>query len=316
MRRSWLSGVICLGAASCGYVGDPLPPALHIAKPVTDLRGQQVGARLKLAFTVPAFTVDELPVKDVSGVDLRVGPNPAGGWNEGAWEAAAKPVRAQAAAEGLIEAETEVREFAGKEVVAAVRLSNKKGRVSRWSNLVVLRLETPLPEPRNVKAEPAPEGVLVSWSGLEGTAAIYREGEVVGEGSGGKYLDRKVELGRAYTYEVEGRRGLAVSERGGPVEVTMVDTFAPEAPAKLSAIAGPRSVELSWERNTESDLKGYRVRRAAGEGALEVLADFVETPAYSDRAVESGIKYRYAVTALDLRNNESKQSETVEITVP
>jgi fibronectin type 3 domain-containing protein len=115
---------------------------------------------------------------------------------------------------------------------------------------------------------------------------------------------------------VEGRRGQAVSERAGPVAVTMVDTFAPAAPVKFAALAGPRSVELSWDRNMEPDLKGYRVRRASGDGEFVVLADFVETPAYSDRAVESGVRYRYAVTALDLRNNESKQSEIVEITLP
>jgi hypothetical protein len=309
-------GAIWVGAVSCGYVGDPLPPALHIAKPVTDLRGRQVGSALRLEFTVPALTVDELPVKDVAAVDLRVGPNTAGGWNEAVWEAAAKPVPARAVTAGSIAAEAEVAEFAGREVVAAVRLGNQKGRVSRWSNLVIVRVETPLVKPENLKAVPAPEGILVSWTGLDGAAAVYREGELIGEGSGGSYLDRKVDLGRAYQYEVEGRRGQAVSERAGPVAVTMVDTFAPAAPVKFAALAGPRSVELSWDRNMEPDLKGYRVRRASGDGEFVVLADFVETPAYSDRAVESGVRYRYAVTALDLRNNESKQSEIVEITLP
>ena len=35
------------------------------------------------------------------------------------------------------------------------------------------------------------------------------------------------------------------------------------------------------------------------------VGDLVETPAYSDHAVESGKRYRYAVSAVDQLGNES-----------
>ena len=81
-------------------------------------------------------------------------------------------------------------------------------------------------------------------------------------------------------------------------------------------MAGTNAGELTWEGNTEADLKGYRGQRAVGNGSLAVLADFVDVPAYSDRTAGSGQRYRYVVGAIDLRNNVSAATQPVEITVP
>ncbi|HJZ96915.1 MAG TPA: hypothetical protein VKE70_10450, partial [Candidatus Solibacter sp.] len=72
--------------------------------------------------------------------------------------------------------------------------------------------------------------------------------------------------------------------------------------------AGPASNELSWDPNTEPDLAGYRVYRAIGGGQFEKLADLSPVPAYSDKAIQKGVEYRYAVTALDRAGNESQKS--------
>ena len=81
-------------------------------------------------------------------------------------------------------------------------------------------------------------------------------------------------------------------------------------------LAGTGSIELSWDSNTESDLKGYAVYRAAGDGDFERTGELVAAPSFSDRRVESGKRYRYLVTALDLRGNESTRSEVKEIIMP
>src|SRR5207245_8889677 len=90
----------------------------------------------------------------------------------------------------------------------------------------------------------------------------------------------------------------------------------PAVPAGLNAIAATQNIELVLDRNTEPDMALYRLYRAAGDGKLEKIADIAETPSYSDRKVESGKHYRYAVTAVDRAGNESKQSEPAEITAP
>jgi fibronectin type 3 domain-containing protein len=63
-------------------------------------------------------------------------------------------------------------------------------------------------------------------------------------------------------------------------------------------------------------LAGYRLYRAVADGALEKIADIPDAPSYSDHKVESGKRYRYAVSSVDRLGNESKPSEAVEIAAP
>ncbi len=87
-------------------------------------------------------------------------------------------------------------------------------------------------------------------------------------------------------------------------------------PAGLAAVASTHSVELMWDRSTAPDLAGYRIYRALGGGALQKLGETREAPSYSDRNVEPGKSYRYAVTAFDQLGNESAMSAPVNVTVP
>ena len=74
-------------------------------------------------------------------------------------------------------------------------------------------------------------------------------------------------------------------------------------------------MELAWDRDTEPDLKGYRIYRSEN-GGFQPLGGIVETPSFSDKSVQSGKKYRYAVSAIDQTGNESAKSEAVEVTSP
>jgi fibronectin type 3 domain-containing protein len=87
-------------------------------------------------------------------------------------------------------------------------------------------------------------------------------------------------------------------------------------PGGLHAAAAPNSIELAWERNTEPDLAGYRLYRAAADGAFEKIAEVSQVPSYSDHKVEHGKTYRYAVSAVDQSGNESARSAVVEVTQP
>ena len=67
MKRSdWKILISVLGSAvlvSCGAPGVPIPPALELAKPVTDLRVARMGDKVYLAWTVPAKTTDRQTVR-------------------------------------------------------------------------------------------------------------------------------------------------------------------------------------------------------------------------------------------------------------
>lgn len=96
-------------------------------------------------------------------------------------------------------------------------------------------------------------------------------------------------------------------------ELVPEDAFPPAAPAAVVLVAGHGSVSLSWEANREKDLAGYRVwRREEGEPEDVLLTSgLLLENAYTDPTVEKGKRYRYSMSAVDIRGNESARSEAV-----
>lgn len=303
-------------AVSCGYVGDPMPPALNIPQPVQDLSAQQVESRLEINFTLPGETTDKLPVKDISAVELRLGPAPVGGWNLDAWASAARPVALKDREPGPAAASVDVTSFVGQEIVLAVRSANRKGRASAWSNLVSLRIEPPVQTPAAFTAASAPAGALLRWTGFDGPVIVYRDDEVIGEGRNGTFADETAVLGRSYRYQLQARGENARGKISAPVSLTIEDRFPPAAPSGLTIAAGAGTVEVSWNPNPEPDILGYTILRAVGDGPFVELAGILDAPAYTDRSVARGLRYRYKVGATDLRGNQSPTSQEVEMTVP
>jgi hypothetical protein len=64
-------------------------------------------------------------------------------------------------------------------------------------------------------------------------------------------------------------------------------------------------------------LAGYNVYRHSGNGpAVKINSELVKTPRFPDPNIQSGMKYFYSVTAVDLRGNESGKSDETSETVP
>jgi len=98
--------------------------------------------------------------------------------------------------------------------------------------------------------------------------------------------------------------------------VTPKDTFAPAAPRSLAAIAGAGVINLIWDANSETDLAGYLVLR--GEAPGDTLQPVTQAPvavtSYRDETVKPGIRYVYAVVAVDRADNRSELSNRAEET--
>lgn len=96
----------------------------------------------------------------------------------------------------------------------------------------------------------------------------------------------------------------------------------PAAPIGLSANQEGKYVRLYWNKNSESDLKGYRVYRRMynktwghwDDWAWRADNDSSIDTTYLDSKVISTI-YRYRVTAYDSLGNESDYSDSVQINV-
>jgi hypothetical protein len=311
-----------LALAGCGYVGPPQPPALNIPVAVTDLAAGEYGANVVVRFTLPALTVDGLTLKSVRSVELFIGPAPSP-FSADAWAAAARRIEVPGPpAPGPVMYQTPATEWIGKSVAVGVRATGPTGKVSGWSNFRVLTVDAPLVRPSAMKAENLERGVGVTWQGSGPHYRVLRAVEktpltMLGETDQTNYLDETTTYGTQYTYQVLALSGDSQqSEISEPAIVTPVDRFAPAVPSAVTASAGVNSIELAWARNTESDLQGYNIWRSTAGGGFEKVGDLVQTPVYSDTHVESGKRYRYAVSAVDTAGNESARSEPVNVDAP
>lgn len=295
-----------------------------IPEAVRDLRGYQRGGAVLLEFTVPEKTTEDLVLKAPPEIELRVGENPQGGFEMGAWLAASGRLPAPEVSGGTAKSRVASEAWAGREMVFAVRTVGPRGRASEWSNLLVLRVVAAPAVPREVRAEGTPEGVRVTWEGEGRRWRVFRkagaEFEQAAEVEQREWLDREASFGQSYEYAVEqvAETGAApaVSEPSAPARIHYADKFPPAPPTGLRALAGTGVVELNWDRNSEADFRAYQVWRAEGDGALERLGGPGASSAFSDRTALAGRRYRYAVSAIDEKGNESRPCEPVEIVAP
>lgn len=321
--------LVALALVGCGSVGEPLYPALHIPAPVTDLGVVEQGANLDIRFTVPQLTTEGLPVKDIGMLDLRVGPNPPNGWNVDAWAAGATSVPVPTpAGPGPVQARLPVAKFIGSEVVVAVRITNSKGKDAGWSTPKTFQVEMPLANPTNFHVAADPKGVALSWSAPSPSQfgpsqfRIFRKTEqqqqpvLLATANAPNYTDISAEFGKTYQYSIQAVRENVESDVVGPETITLVNKFPPAVPTGLTVSAGIGSLELVWNRNTEPDFKEYRVLRSEENGPFMEIARGLDAPAYSDRSVQSGKRYRYEVTAVAQNDQSSAPSAPVEMTAP
>lgn len=154
-------------------------------------------------------------------------------------------------------------------------------------------------------------------------------------------LDTTAVAGTTYRYTAERRRTLDLY--GHSLEVwsgsapyllfVLNDTFPPPAPTNLSVAgftestpdgrSGTFAVDLIWDPVQDDHLAGYRVYRAelAGKGASTdkdtsargtlLSAELVRSPAFHDPTANGSRRYRYSVTSVDQKGNESDAVKAV-----
>lgn len=98
----------------------------------------------------------------------------------------------------------------------------------------------------------------------------------------------------------------------------LIDKEAPEPVKELAATADNGAVRLTWEVSTSADCVKYKVYRksdADSDFDLITTIDGKNEFYYTDKDVQEGSTYTYAVTAVDDYANESRLSEEVTVTV-
>jgi len=334
--------------AACGKKGDPIPPPRAIPATTTDLTVRQRADRVRFELAYPRSTIAGLPLSGLESVtlyELEV-PAPAAGTPLAVAPeqmAAARPlVEISGPTLGGAVAGDRIRFDTGlpdplpeppRARVYAVRTKSVKGERSALSNTVALVPRAAPTGPDGLEAKPLKNGILVSWEAVEGTIAGYAVlrrpssqegwwGEPVAllDPTTTSWLDADARYGQRWVYTV-----LVQLSRTPPIEsapraereVDYRDTFAPEPPPTLRALALPGEVRLVWEASPDPDVTGYQVERATYTGEFELVA---RVPGgrleHVDEGLESGATMRYRVRAEDGAGNVSEPGRTVEARVP
>jgi predicted small lipoprotein YifL len=229
------------------------------------------------------------------------------------------------------------RTYAG----VAVNTRGKRGPVSRRVDVPLVPPPTPPAPPKVVYDE---KTVTLTWSaaavdervlpsyplGATAPALTYQVYEVpkapapevrltrvpIAETT---YSDGNVTFGaeRCFAVRTVATMGpLSVeSGEGTPTCVTLKDTFPPAAPKGLGGVASEGAISLIWEANSEKDLAGYLVLRgeAPGDTMTAITPSPITATNFND-TVAAGVRYVYAIVAVDTAGNRSAPSNRFEET--
>jgi hypothetical protein len=120
-----------------------------------------------------------------------------------------------------------------------------------------------------------------------------------------------------------GGRSLSLRSQLSPaIGFTLHDVFPPPVPTGLNAIgftgdSASYAVDLIWQPVQDEQLAGYNVYRRAlqspgedGSARMRLNATPVLLPSFHDARAKPGTRYRYEVTAIDAKGNESEPGAT------
>lgn len=338
-------------SASCAIQGPPLPPRVERPQQVSDLSVAQKGRTFELSFTLPTLATDRERLTKPMDIEIFESVTPLGAapapFSESASPAAIlKPAEVHPLMLGgkvvypwkLTDKEYSsslggTYSFAIRGVTYGFRHRVLSGRLSDVARATLLDVSGPV---QNLRARTTEKSIELEWSApartLTGAQPVTLVGYRVYRSPSGKpgsfalrtattspaYSDSDFTFGQTYFYEVQARfeRGHAAaeSEESPATEITPRDTFPPEAPRNVNAIYSPGAVEIVWTPSAAADLAGYNVLRSEGAGTgTRINKQLVPTPVYRDSTVETGHRYLYRITAVDLAGNESPPSAPAEV---
>jgi hypothetical protein len=217
---------------------------------------------------------------------------------------------------------------------------DRKGRPGQLSKRVSVPLQLPPAPPPSMEITYDEKKIVITWkpvgvdAGGEGVLPSRSFGPLypdvsynlydagTGQLLNGKpvresgYEDSRMTWGTNRCYLVRAVEFVATlpveSEPTGPACEMLVDTFPPAAPQGLTAVATEGAISLIWDPNTEPDLAGYYVLRGIGDEPLQQITKEPITDASFFDNVQRGLRFTYAVQAVDRAGNVSQPSSHVE----
>ena len=221
--------------------------------------------------------------------------------------------------------------------VYVVRGVSKGGRAGQPSTRVTLPLLPPPAAPDAPKASFTEKAIVLEWTSPAPAAAappmlynVYRSAEKTDMSgkpqppvntaplAAPRFEIAGAELGARQCFEVRSVtvvQNIPLEGAATPAAcVTPRDIFPPATPQGLSLLLLDGAIELVWDAGSEPDLAGYTILRAEAPG--DTLRPLTPAPlretTFRDSTVKSGVRYVYAIVAVDRAGNASPQSARVE----
>jgi fibronectin type 3 domain-containing protein len=134
--------------------------------------------------------------------------------------------------------------------------------------------------------------------------------------AGRRFRDKGAPLGATPCYVIRAVGSvdpLIESAPSNEVCLEVRDIAPPSPPTGLAVVPRRGGLEVVWSPPSDRDLAGYRIYRAIEEGeAARVGEAPAGATAWLDASAETGVLYRYTVTAFDEAGNESPPSGTAQ----
>ena len=340
-----ITAVLAMAAlmSSCGQPGAPQPPSLEMPRAVTDVTVTRKGDRVMLRWTPPIRFTDGHMIKKIGQTNICRTPGSTPGVKCDVVGKVPTVLPKPGAAREQSQYEDKLTQSALGTVMYGVEVQNAYGRSVGLSNQVQISTAPALAPPSRVTATVGENGVTVSWGQVAAPALpeLRFAYQVSRRGEGGQfapiatvpisessYVDQTFEWEKKFEYRLDVVTEEATDNHilveGDDSEIATVfahDVFPPATPTELQAVfSGPGQkpfIDLSWAPNLEPDLAGYFVYRREQEGEFTKLNTAPMTsPSFRDEQVQAGKTYGYAVSAVDVRGNESARSAETSETVP
>lgn len=335
-----LAVLAVMALAACGKKGDPLPPPRTIPAATRELTLRQRGLEVVVELPYPKTTTAGLVLPGLDRIEvwraLRPAP-PAGQPSPiepreltaagAVFLTLTGPELASAVAGDRLTVRFLLPAPGATAAEAhhyAVRTHASGGEWSDFTNIVALVPKAPPAAPSSLTVEGKAEGVVLGWGAVAGATGfnVYRrEAERTSYGpplaalgaEATSYVDAQARYGQRYIYAVctvATRAPLVESAPGSEREIDVQDRFAPAPPTGLTALPDPTEVRLTWDSSPAADVAGYRVYRQDPEAEWRLVSgpDLVQRELV-DRGLASGMRFRWRVTAVDLRGNEGEPAE-------
>lgn len=344
-----------LSLAACGKKGPPVAPERRLPVAPSGLQGAVEENSIALTWANPATRVDSSRLRDLTAVRIHRREEADGAPLKPAMLSGDRVVGYDELAVIRLDAPAPAEIQGGRarwvdrkgltldrQYVYVVTAEDSLGRSSSPSERLAVTFLAAPKAPRHVAAAPGDRQARLTWEApaelSDGTPVsgelryVVLRGPAV-EGAlapvtpepvpGTTFTDTGLENDVEYRYAVRAvrmhPRGAATGAASGAVAVSPVKTTPPSAPGNLVAIPSPGAIRLAWNPSPEEDVALYAVYRAVGGGPFARIATTARVnTVYTDRNVQPGTTYRYAVTAIDRarRPNESGRSNEVSVTVP